>query len=85
MTSLESKEEVKTKEERALDRSKFKKIEKPIFYGTDPNSWLFRPDRYFKIHNLSNSEKLTVAQISFNGLALDWYPREAFKGWDDLK
>ncbi|KAA0063300.1 Ty3/gypsy retrotransposon protein [Cucumis melo var. makuwa] len=61
----------------------------PIFTGTDPDSWLFRADRYFKIHNLSDSEKLTVAVISFDGPALDWYrsqeEREAFKGWQDLK
>ncbi|KAL0544147.1 hypothetical protein IC582_019259 [Cucumis melo] len=61
----------------------------PVFDGTDPDSWLFRADRYFKIHNLSDSEKLTVAVISFDGPALDWYrsqeEREASAGWDDLK
>ncbi|TYK30578.1 transposon Tf2-1 polyprotein isoform X1 [Cucumis melo var. makuwa] len=67
------KVETKTEEERTWDRSKFKKVEMPVFDGTDPNSWLFRADRYFKIHNLSDSEKLTVAVISFDGPALDWY------------
>ncbi|KAA0061684.1 transposon Tf2-1 polyprotein isoform X1 [Cucumis melo var. makuwa] len=88
-TSLESKKEVKTEEERALDCSKFKKVEMLVFDGTDPDSWLFRADCYFKIHNLLDSEKLTVAVISFDGPALDFYrsqeEREAFKGWDDLK
>ncbi|KAA0032861.1 transposon Tf2-1 polyprotein isoform X1 [Cucumis melo var. makuwa] len=83
------KVETKTEEERTWDRSKFKKVEMSVFDGTDPNSWLFRADRYFKIHNLSDSEKLTVGVISFDGPALDWYrsqeEREAFPGWDDLK
>ncbi|KAA0059568.1 transposon Tf2-1 polyprotein isoform X1 [Cucumis melo var. makuwa] len=70
-TVEEPKLEAKTEEERTLHRSKFKKVEMPVFDGTDPDSWLFRADRYFKIHNLSDSEKLTVAVISFNGPALD--------------
>ncbi|TYK00327.1 transposon Tf2-1 polyprotein isoform X1 [Cucumis melo var. makuwa] len=88
-TVEEPKGETKTEEERTLDRSKFKKVEMPVFDRTDPESWLFRVDCYFKIHNLSDSEKLTVAVISFDGPALDWYrsqeEREAFAGWDDLK
>ncbi|KAA0045216.1 Ty3/gypsy retrotransposon protein [Cucumis melo var. makuwa] len=88
-TAEEPKLEVKTEEERSVDRCKFKKVEMPVFDGTDPDSWLFRADRYFKIHNLTDSERLTVAVISFDGLALDWYrsqeEREAFTGWDDLK
>ncbi|KAA0055700.1 Ty3/gypsy retrotransposon protein [Cucumis melo var. makuwa] len=88
-TTEEPKIDVKTEEERPVDRSKFKKVEMPVFDGTDPDSWLFRADRYFKIHNLTDSERLTVAVISFDGPALDWYrsqeEREAFTGWDDLK
>ncbi|KAA0057269.1 transposon Tf2-1 polyprotein isoform X1 [Cucumis melo var. makuwa] len=87
--SMDSKGEGKAEEGPAMDRSKFKKVEMPVFTGTDPDSWLFRADRYFKIHNLSDSEKLTVAVISFDGPTLDWYrsqeEREAFKGWQDLK
>ncbi|TYK28131.1 transposon Tf2-1 polyprotein isoform X1 [Cucumis melo var. makuwa] len=86
---MDSKGEGKAEEEPTMDQSKFKKVEMPIFNGTDPDSWLFRADRYFKIHNLSDSEKLTVAVISFDGPALDWYrsqeEREVFKGWQDLK
>lgn len=52
-------------EEKTTDRSKFKKVEIPIFNGIDPDSWLFRADRYFKIHKLTDSEKLMVAVISY--------------------
>ena len=44
-------------EEVAPDRNKFKKVEMPVFAGEDPNSWLFRAERYFQIHKLSDSEK----------------------------
>ena len=61
-------------EDSAGDRSKFKKIEMPVFVGNDPDSWLlFRAERYFQIHKLSESEKMTVSIISFDGAALNWY------------
>ncbi|KAA0037563.1 transposon Tf2-1 polyprotein isoform X1 [Cucumis melo var. makuwa] len=82
-TATETKEGGKT-EERTHDRSKFKKVEMLVSNGMDPDSCLFRADRYFKIHNLTDSKKLTVAVISFDGPTLDWYrsqeEREAFKG-----
>ncbi|TYK19856.1 ty3-gypsy retrotransposon protein [Cucumis melo var. makuwa] len=56
------------------DRNKFKKIEMPVFTGEDPDSWLFRAERYFQIHKLTESEKMLVStggkltgQISGNG------------------
>lgn len=42
--SGESKRDEKTDDERPMDRSKFKKVEMPVFNGTDPDSWLFRVD-----------------------------------------
>ena len=58
--------------ERNPDRNKFKKVEMPVFNGEDPDSWLFRADRYFQIHKLTDSEKMTVATISFGVPALNW-------------
>ena len=40
-TSDGSKKEGRNDEEKATDRSKFKKVKMPIFNGTNPNSWLF--------------------------------------------
>ncbi|KAA0042901.1 transposon Tf2-1 polyprotein isoform X1 [Cucumis melo var. makuwa] len=48
----------------------------PVFDGTDSDSCLFRADHYFKIHNLTDSEKLMVEMISFDGPALDWAIRD---------
>ncbi|KAA0039182.1 transposon Tf2-1 polyprotein isoform X1 [Cucumis melo var. makuwa] len=71
------------------DRSKFKKVEMPVFNGEDPDAWLFRADRYFQIHRLTDSEKMTVATISSEGPALNWYraqeERDKFKDWANLK
>ncbi|XP_050942545.1 uncharacterized protein LOC127149990 [Cucumis melo] len=60
-------------DEPATDRSKFKKVEMPVFSGEDPDSWLFRAERYFQIHKLTESEKMLVSTISFDGPALNWY------------
>ncbi|KAL0549733.1 hypothetical protein IC582_014220 [Cucumis melo] len=76
-------------EEKNIDRSKFKKVEMPVFNGEDPDVWLFRANRYFQIHELTNLEKMTMATISFKGPALNWYreqeERDKFKNWLDLK
>lgn len=55
------------------DRSKFKKVEMPVFSGNDLSSWLFRVDCYFQIRKLTDSEKMTVVVVSFDGATLDWY------------
>lgn len=72
-----------------VDRSKFKKVEMSIFCGVDLDSWLFRADQYFHIHKLLESEKMTVALISFDGAVLDWYraqeEQDPFVNWRNLK
>lgn len=60
-------------EEGYADRSKLKKVEMPVFDGEQLNSWLFRAERYFDIHQLFDLEKITVTSISFMGAALHWY------------
>ena len=54
-------------EEGANERNKFKKVEMSVFNGEDTDSWLFPAGRYFQIHKLSNTEKVLVAAISFEG------------------
>ncbi|TYK16772.1 Transposon Ty3-G Gag-Pol polyprotein [Cucumis melo var. makuwa] len=76
-------------DENTSDRSKFKKVEMPVFTGEDPESWLFRAERYFQIHKLTESEKMLVSTICFDGPALNWYrsqeEREKFVSWTNLK
>ncbi|KAA0041084.1 histone-lysine N-methyltransferase ASHR1 isoform X3 [Cucumis melo var. makuwa] len=43
-------------DENAGDQNKFK-VEMPVYNGENPDSWLFRAERYFLIHKLTESEK----------------------------
>ena len=55
----EAKANKKEEEEKASDRSKLKKVEMPVISGDDLDSWIFRADRYFQIHKLTDSEKMS--------------------------
>ncbi|KAA0033393.1 peroxidase 64 [Cucumis melo var. makuwa] len=86
----EGRVEQKTDNDESLtDRSKFKKVEMSVFSEEDPDSWLFRAERYFQIHKLTESEKMLVSTISFDGPALNWYrsqeERDKFLSWENLK
>ncbi|KAL0552390.1 hypothetical protein IC582_011499 [Cucumis melo] len=76
-------------DEISTDRSKFKKVEMPVFTDDDLESWLFRAERYFQIHKLIESEKMLVSTICFDGPTLNWYrsqeEREKFVSWTNLK
>ena len=76
-------------EDETNEWNKFKKVEMLVFNGDDPNYWLFRADRYFQIHKLTDAEKVLVVTISFEGLMLNWYraqeERDKFIGWSNLK
>ena len=58
-------------DENSSDCNKFKKVEMLVCSGTNSDFWLFRVDQHFHIHKLTDSKKLTVAMISFEGAALD--------------
>lgn len=44
------------------NRSKFKKVEMPVFSVQDPDSWFFRVERYFELHQVAESKKENVHQ-----------------------
>ena len=67
----ELKKKGKEEQEQNVNRSKFKKVGMPVFNGSDPDSWIFKADRYFQIHKLSKSEKMAISVISFDGPALN--------------
>ncbi|KAA0042077.1 transposon Tf2-1 polyprotein isoform X1 [Cucumis melo var. makuwa] len=86
----ETKKKAKDEEEdKNVERNKFKKVEMSVFTGNDPDSWLFRANRYFQIHKLTDAEKMTISVISFDGPALDWFrsqeQRNKFTDWSNLK
>lgn len=71
------------------ERIKLKKLEMPIFNGSDPDDGMFRAEMYFQLHKLTEEEKLTVAIISLEGRANKWYRwsenRRKFRSWANLK
>lgn len=75
------------KQEQGHDQSKFKKVEMPLILGEDPESWLFKAERYFDVYKRMDLEKMTVANLSFDGIALTWYRwtdnRQKFTNWPD--
>ena len=83
----ETRNEERTKkigiEEDKSDRNKFKKVDLPVFSGKDFDSCIFWTERNFQKYKLTDSEKLIVAVIRFDGTTSDWSQskdeRDAFK------
>lgn len=71
------------------DRGKYKRLEMSIFKGDHPDSWVYRAEHYFEIHELTNEEKIKVAIISFDHDSVDWYRwsnnRKPIWTWEELK
>lgn len=55
------------------DKGKYKRLEMPIFKGDPPESWVYRAEHYFEIHELTDEEKIKVAIISFDHNSVDSY------------
>ena len=56
-----------------MDRSKYKKLEMPMFLGENPGSWVYRAEHFFEINNLPKTEKIKMALVSFGQNEVDWY------------
>ncbi|KAF4369643.1 hypothetical protein F8388_021976 [Cannabis sativa] len=52
---------------------RLRRLQLPIFDGTDHDGWLLRADKYFTLQRFSIEEMLEAAAISFEGKALTWY------------
>ncbi|TYK26819.1 putative membrane-bound O-acyltransferase C24H6.01c isoform X5 [Cucumis melo var. makuwa] len=86
MEELDVTAEVNTN---TVDRSKYKKLEMPMFLGENPESWVYRVEHFFEINNLSEAEKVKVVVVSFGQDEVDWYrwshnPKKV-ESWEDLK
>lgn len=68
---------------------KGRKLEIPVFDGQDPDGWIMRAERYFKLNPLSDEEQIEVAIIAFEGDALRWFQwehrRQPMREWKTLK
>ena len=67
----------------------YRKLEFPLFSGIDPDSWIFRAERYFSMGNFSNAERAVAAGVCMEGNALSWFQWEAERrpihSWTELK
>nr|KYP45086.1 Transposon Ty3-G Gag-Pol polyprotein [Cajanus cajan] len=51
---------------------KFRKMELPIFEGEDAPGWIGRIERYFRLRNINELEKMEVVLVAMEGEALSW-------------
>ncbi|TXG60193.1 hypothetical protein EZV62_014766 [Acer yangbiense] len=68
---------------------RFRKLEMPVFDGTNPDGWILKAERYFSLQRFNNEEKLEASVIGFEGDALLWYQWEHKKRpmflWEEMK
>lgn len=68
---------------------RYRKLDMPVFDGTDPDEWQLRVERYFNFYRLSESEMLEAVAVALEGDALRWYQWEnkqrPIRLWSDLR
>lgn len=52
----------------------------PRFDGSNPRAWLLKRLNYFKLMNTSESERVTIAAMHFEGKAMEWFYRVSQEG-----
>lgn len=66
-----------------------KKIELPEFEGKNPNDWIFRVEKCFKVNQTEEDKKLTEAMPCLVGCAVTWLrviqSRDELLNWRDFK
>ena len=50
-----------------------RRLEMLTFNGENPDGWIFRAELFFEMNQLSKTEKIMVARVSFEEKALAWY------------
>lgn len=68
---------------------RLRRVELPMFNGTDPDGWIFRAERYIALQRFEEKEKVVIAGICMEGEALAWFhwadSRRPVLVWEDLK
>ncbi|QHO46404.1 hypothetical protein S83_019520 [Arachis hypogaea] len=55
-----------------------RKLDLPVFSGEDPNGWLVRMERYFRVIGVVPAQRLDFATMALEGEALTW-----FEWWEE--
>lgn len=68
---------------------KYRKIDMPIFDGSEPDGWLAKIERYFQIYRLTEEAMLEASAVAMEGDALRWFQweskRRPIRRWHELK
>lgn len=66
-----------------------RKVEMPVFNGSNAESWVLRVDQYFELGGFTETEKLHAVRVCFDDDALLWYRWERdqnlFRTWEEMK
>ena len=66
-----------------------RRMEIPLFDGTEAESWVLRIDQYFEIGDFTEEDKMRAVRLCFTGEALSWYRwernRNPFECWEQIK
>lgn len=66
-----------------------KKVELPNFVGVNPNVWINRAERYFRLGRFSDLDKFDLLAVSFEGAVLNWFniemEEDPFTDWQNFK
>lgn len=67
----------------------FKKLDMPLFDGTNPDGWILRAERYHQFYRLTEEDKLEAAVVALEGDALLWFQWEhrwrPIQNWEEMK
>lgn len=55
------------------DPTRYRHIDLPLFSGEDPIEWVFRAERYFRVNNICEDEKVDVTVVCLKERALNWF------------
>uniref|UniRef100_A0A1J3JNV3 Transposon Ty3-G Gag-Pol polyprotein n=1 Tax=Noccaea caerulescens TaxID=107243 RepID=A0A1J3JNV3_NOCCA len=73
----------------ASRESLLRKIDLPVFEGHMPYGWLCRVERYFRVGQYSEAEKLELVSLSLEGRVLNWFEGKMvdhpFTDWSQFK
>lgn len=68
---------------------RYRKLDMPLFDGSDPDGWVLRVERYFNFYKMNEGEMLDAAAVAMEGDALRWFQwennRRPIRRWADLK
>ena len=65
---------------------KLRKLDLPLFDGTNPDGCILRAERFFHFYRLGEEDQLEAAIVTLEGDALLWYQcRHSVLSWDALK